>query len=161
MGFPGGSDGKESSSNAGVPSSISGAESPLEKGMAAHSSIFAWRIPWTEEPGRIQSMGSQRIRHDWTNNTFTFQLKKYSGWLQYPGYRLKLQILEAIPRLKFWLWQLLISILGLLYHYVISSSHLKSRNKHVAYQIALLFYEFMERFFWETILCQEYTILGA
>ena len=39
-------------------------EDPLEKGMAIHSSILAWRIPWTEEPGRLQSMGSQRVRHD-------------------------------------------------------------------------------------------------
>ena len=37
-------------------------EEPLEKGMATHSSILAWRIPWTEEPGRLQSMGSKRIR---------------------------------------------------------------------------------------------------
>ena len=37
---------------------------PLEKGMATHSSILAWRIPWTEEPGGLQSMGSQRVRHD-------------------------------------------------------------------------------------------------
>ena len=37
---------------------------PLEEGMATHSSILAWRIPWTEEPGRLQSMGSQRVRHD-------------------------------------------------------------------------------------------------
>ena len=36
----------------------------LEKGMATHSSILAWRIPWTEEPGRLQSIGSQRVRHD-------------------------------------------------------------------------------------------------
>ena len=41
----------------------------LEKGMATHSSILAWRIPWTEEPGRLQSMGSQRVRHDWVTNT--------------------------------------------------------------------------------------------
>ena len=41
-----------------------GGEDPLEKGMAAHSSILAWEILWTEEPGRLQSMGSQRIRHD-------------------------------------------------------------------------------------------------
>ena len=41
-----------------------GWEHPLEKGMATHSSILAWRIPWTEEPGRLQSMGSQRVRHD-------------------------------------------------------------------------------------------------
>ena len=39
-------------------------EDPLEKEMAAHSSILAWRIPWMEEPSRLQSMGSQRVRHD-------------------------------------------------------------------------------------------------
>ena len=42
------------------------------KGMAAHFSILAWRIPWTEEPGGLQSMGSWRVRHDWTTNTLTF-----------------------------------------------------------------------------------------
>ena len=41
-----------------------GWEDPLEKQKATHSSILAWRIPWTEEPGRIQSMGSQRVRHN-------------------------------------------------------------------------------------------------
>ena len=41
-----------------------GWEDPLEKGMATHSSILAWRITWTEEPGRLQSIGSQRVRHD-------------------------------------------------------------------------------------------------
>ena len=40
-----------------------GWEDPLEKGMAIHSSILAWIIPWTEEPGGLQSMGSQRVRH--------------------------------------------------------------------------------------------------
>ena len=39
-------------------------EDPLEKGKATHSSIFAWEIPYTEEPGRLQSMGSQRVGHD-------------------------------------------------------------------------------------------------
>ena len=39
-------------------------EDPLEKEMAPHSSILAWKIPWTEEPGRLQSMGSQRVGHD-------------------------------------------------------------------------------------------------
>jgi len=39
-----------------------GQEDPLEKGMATHSSFIAWRIPWTEEPGRLQSMGLQRVR---------------------------------------------------------------------------------------------------
>ena len=41
-----------------------GREDPLEKGMATHSSILGWRIPWTEEPGGLQSMGSQRVGHD-------------------------------------------------------------------------------------------------
>ena len=47
-------------------------EDPLEKGMATHSSIFAWRIPWTEEPGWLQSMGSQSVEYDWATNTLTF-----------------------------------------------------------------------------------------
>ena len=44
-------------------------EDSLEKGMATHSGIVAWRIPWTEEPGGVQSMGSQRVRHNWATNT--------------------------------------------------------------------------------------------
>ena len=46
--------------NSGDPGLIPGLEDPLEKGMAIHSSNFVWRIPWTEEPGRLQSMGSQK-----------------------------------------------------------------------------------------------------
>ena len=42
-----------------------GQEDPLEKEMATHSSILAWKIPWTEEPGRLQSIGLQRAEHDW------------------------------------------------------------------------------------------------
>ena len=44
-------------------------EDPLEKEMATHCSILAWRIPWTEEPGRLQSTGSQRVGHNWATNT--------------------------------------------------------------------------------------------
>ena len=44
-------------------------EDSLEKGMATHSGIVAWRIPWTEEPGGVQSMGSQRVRHNWATNS--------------------------------------------------------------------------------------------
>ena len=44
--------------------SIPGQEDPLEEEMATHSSILAWRIPWTEEPGSLPSMGSQRVGHD-------------------------------------------------------------------------------------------------
>ena len=47
---------------------------PLEKGIAIHSSILAWRIPWTEEPGGLQSMGLQTIWHNWAINTFHFHV---------------------------------------------------------------------------------------
>ena len=46
-----------------------GQEDPLEKGMATHFSVIAWRIPWTEESGRLQSMVLQRVGHDWVTNT--------------------------------------------------------------------------------------------
>ena len=49
-----------------------GREDPLEECMAAHSSILAWRIPWTEEPGGLQSMGLQRVRYEWVTNTQTY-----------------------------------------------------------------------------------------
>ena len=64
-GFPGGSDGKESACNAGDQSSIPGLGRSLEKEMATHCSILVWKIPWTEETGRLHSMGSQRVKHDW------------------------------------------------------------------------------------------------
>ena len=58
-GFPGGSDGKESAHSAGDQVQSLGQEDPLEKGMATHSSILAWEIPWTEQPGGLQSMDLQ------------------------------------------------------------------------------------------------------
>ena len=48
-----------------------GWEDPLEKKVATHSSILAWKIPWTEDPVRLQPMGSQRVGHDWATNTLT------------------------------------------------------------------------------------------
>ena len=47
-----------------------GRKDPLEKEMVPHSSTIAWKIPWTEEPGRLQSMGSQRVGHDWATPLF-------------------------------------------------------------------------------------------
>ena len=64
-------------------------EDPLEKEMATHSSTLAWRIPWTKVPGRLQSMGLQRVRHDWVTSLhfIHFQIKpevykqeKYMPW---------------------------------------------------------------------------------
>ena len=64
MDFSGGSDGKESAYNVEIWVQSLSWEDPLEKGMAIHSSILAWRIPWTEEPDELQSMGLQRVGHD-------------------------------------------------------------------------------------------------
>ena len=63
-GFLSGSDGKESACNARDLVQSLGWEDPLEEGMATHSGILAWRIPWTEEPGGLQSMQSQKVRHN-------------------------------------------------------------------------------------------------
>ena len=68
MGSPGGASGKKPACRCkrqkrrGVRSL--GREDPLEEGLATHSSILAWRIPWTEEPGELQSLGSHRVGHD-------------------------------------------------------------------------------------------------
>ena len=77
-GFPGSSVGKESACSARDPGLILGQEDPLEKEMANHSSILAWKISWLKEPGGLQSMGSQRVGHNWvtwaTNMLTTFRL---------------------------------------------------------------------------------------
>ena len=66
--FPGGSDGKEPTARWDTRVQPLDQQDPLEK--RTHSSILAWRIPWTEEPGGLQSIGSQRVRHKWATNTF-------------------------------------------------------------------------------------------
>ena len=62
--FPNGSEVKASACNEGDLVQSLGQDDPLEKEMATHSSILAWKIPWMEKPGGLQSMGSQRVRHD-------------------------------------------------------------------------------------------------
>ena len=64
LGFPGGTSGKDPAANAGdmrEAGSIPGREDPLEEGKATHSSILAWKIPWTEKPGGLQSVRLQRV----------------------------------------------------------------------------------------------------
>ena len=61
-----------------------GQEDPLEKEMAAHSSTLAWKIPCTEKPGRLQSMGSQRVGHDWTTS-LQFIVNPWLIWSHNPG----------------------------------------------------------------------------
>ena len=72
-GFSDGSDGKESACNAGDLGSIPGWGRFPGVGNDYLPSILAWRIPWTEEPGGLHSMGSQWVRHDWMTNVFTFK----------------------------------------------------------------------------------------
>ena len=57
-----------------------GQEEPLEKEMATDSSILAWKIPWTEDPGRLQSMGSQRVRHNWATSLSLYLLTQHLYW---------------------------------------------------------------------------------
>ena len=71
MGFPGGSEGKASACNAGDLGSIPGSGRPPEKELAPHSSTLAWKIPWTEKPGGLQSMIA-KSRTRLSDFTFTF-----------------------------------------------------------------------------------------
>jgi len=64
LGFPSGSKRENLSSSQETRVQFLVSENPLEKGMATHSSMLAWRIPWTGKPGELQSMGSQIVRHD-------------------------------------------------------------------------------------------------
>ena len=73
LGFPGGSEDKVPACNAGDP----GWEDHLEKEMAVHSSILAWRIPWREEPGGLQSTGSERVEHNWATSHITHNADIY------------------------------------------------------------------------------------
>ena len=72
MSFPGGSEGKASACNAGDPGSIPGSGRSTGEGNGNPLSTLAWKIPWTEELGGLQSMGSQRVRHNWATS-----LEKY------------------------------------------------------------------------------------
>ena len=69
LGFPGGSEVKNLPAMWETWVWSLGWEDPLEKGMATHSSILAWRSPWTEKPGQLQSMESARVGHNWASNT--------------------------------------------------------------------------------------------
>ena len=68
-GFPSGSDSKESACNEETRVQYLGQEDPQEKGMATHSSILAWEVPWTEKPGGLQSMRLQRVGLNWVADT--------------------------------------------------------------------------------------------
>ena len=75
LGFPGGTSGKEPTCQCRDIrdlGSVPGSGRSPEEGLATRSSILSWRIPWTEEPGGLQSMGSQRVRHNWSTLPLTY-----------------------------------------------------------------------------------------
>ena len=80
-----------------------GREDPLEKEMATHSSIIAWRIPWMEEPGRLQSTGSQRVRHDWATSLSLSLVKAITRLVEIQGLGNRLHpLMRAAPKVT---WQ--------------------------------------------------------
>ena len=81
-----------------------GWEDPLENGMATHSSILAWRIPWTEEPGGLQSLGSQSVGHDWETNTLSSSpptwapfLVSCTAWRPWPHNLASVPVMSILP----------------------------------------------------------------
>ena len=82
-----------------------GQEDPLEKEMAPHSSTIAWKIPWMEEPGRLQSMGSKRVGHNWaTSLSYSILMEKLlSKWSLPVSAGLKLYLSESVFKYK-WNW---------------------------------------------------------
>ena len=101
--FPGGSDCKESSYNAGDQGSIPRLRRSPENVVATHSSILAWKTPWTKEPGRLQSKKSQRVRHDWMTSTLSI-----SGFSKIVEMETRLCSATGKCKLKKWsqLWRL-------------------------------------------------------
>ena len=99
MGFSGDASGKEPACQCRKQMQVRslGQEDPLEKEMETHSDILAWRLPWTEEPGGLQSVGSQRVGHDWATEPDWTELAANQPQ-QYP------------PKKIFW-WQEIITVL--------------------------------------------------
>ena len=93
MDFPGGSDGKESACNAGDMGSIFGSGRSPGEGNGYHSSILAWRIPWTEEPEELQSTGLERVDR-FKQLTLSLSVGNYSIFINSPG--VKQEILRKI-----------------------------------------------------------------
>ena len=101
-----------------------GREEALEKEMVTHSSIFAWRIPWTEKPGRLQSMGSQRVGHDWATSLTLLFLKV--GCLIDDYHASSVSPWKDVPHVK------LISLLSICLHFLcINTSLIFSLMEHL------------------------------
>ena len=81
----------------------------VEKEMATHSSILAWKIPWTEDPGGLQSMGSQKVGHDWTHQQVEKESRVVNFWSGYTSReQLAVRLLEPLKRLLKYFGRLMI-----------------------------------------------------
>ena len=99
MGFPIGSEGKNPPAMQETLIQSPDQEDSLEKEMATHSNILAWRIPWTEEPGRLQSMGSPRVRHD-SDFHFLFFFPDFHFLLHSSKLPLVVQLIKNPPAMQ-------------------------------------------------------------
>ena len=116
MGLPGDSVVKNLRSNEKTWIRPLGREDPLEKEMGIHSSILAWRIPWTEEPSGLQSMGSQRVGHDWATS--------------------RQSLLDSL----YWVLMIFLPLCGKILHSVLPQEHSTVNQLHI--NIYPLFFRF-------------------
>ena len=98
LGFPGGSDSKESAYSVGDLGLIPGLGRSPGGGHGSPPQIFAWRIPWTEEPGGLQSIGSQRVRHDWATKHVLSPKSHKDSHVKFQFYMWVGKVLDSLVR---------------------------------------------------------------
>jgi len=145
-------------------------EDPLEEGIATHSSVLAWRIPWTEEPGGLQSLASQRVRHDWSHwalmHTVHFSVLVVCHILKY---RMSLGVKEmhftiifiyhiAMTSTPWWPGRLGCPFLHRTWHRINYSCFLKKWMCNSQMNDEFLEYKTMSRLFCFTFLCLSYVL---
>ena len=139
MGFPGGSVVKNClpmQETEEIQFRSLGGGDPLEKEMATHSSILAWRIPWTEEPGGSQSMGLHRVRHDWSNF-----VQEHVQWPQY----------KSLFRFSFIFIDSLLTYLPFLFCFCIGRVSLPCKKNRLSIWVANLWtYVFLKNVFYHS-----------
>ena len=109
----------------------------LEKEMATHSSILAWRIPWTEEPGRLQSVGSQRVGYDWA--TFTYSLMYRHLYVPFMCFShiVYCRVLTRVPHTMQWV---------LLDYFIIRSVYMNQLTSHPLFFLVTMFLFYVRLF---------------
>ena len=124
-----------------------GQEDPLEKGLATHSSILDFlpgEIPWTEEPGVLQSIGSQRVRHDWVTNTHTFSLSLSLSGTREPKADSLTWMISVRGQKKLLFYSLNLAKILLL---KTTTTKQKQNHKNLKYFDTIFFFQFYEGYF--------------